>query len=80
MANDARIERALVTPGHDGSAELLLRIRYENGALGTVTLGADAAARLLDRCGADTLEQLVGEPWQQLIHVLDGTGGPSPWT
>ena len=68
---DATIERALVTPGHDGSAELLLHIRYGNGGLGHVSLDADAAARLFDCCGASDLEQLVGQSWRHLMHILD---------
>lgn len=71
---EASIERALVTPGHDGSAELLLYIRYGNGGLGQVSLDAEAAARLFDRCGADHLDQLLGQPWQHLMHILEQPG------
>ncbi len=73
-SEEARIERALVAPGHDGSAELLLRIRHRNGGLDSVTLDAQAAERLLDHCGANELEQLVGQSWRHLLHVLDETG------
>ena len=68
---DASIERAVVTPGHDGSAELLLTIRYGNGGRGQVSLDADAAARLFDRCGASDLDQLAGQSWRHLMHILD---------
>ncbi|TVS14802.1 MAG: hypothetical protein EA417_14545 [Gammaproteobacteria bacterium] len=69
-----RIERALVAPGHDGSAELLLRIRYGDGSSDSVTLDAAAAERLLDQCGATALEQLVGQPWRRLLNVLEQSG------
>lgn len=68
---EATIERAVVSPGHDGSAELLVYIRYDNGGSGHVNLDADAAARLFDRCGAHHLDQLVGQSWQHLMHVLE---------
>lgn len=72
---DATIERAVVTPGHDGSAEMLVYVRYDNGGRGHVNLDAAAAERLFDRCGATHLEQLVGQPWQHLMHILDSSGG-----
>lgn len=68
---DATIERAVVTPGHDGSAELLLTIRYDNGGRGDVSIDADAAARLFDCCGASHLDQLVGQSWRHLMHILE---------
>lgn len=71
---EATIERAVVSPGHDGSAELLVYIRYGNGGRGEVSLDADAAERLFDRCGADDLDQLVGQSWQHLMHILQEPG------
>lgn len=72
---DAAIERAVVAPGHDGSAELLVYIRYDNGGRGCVCLDASAAERLFDRCGVTRLEELAGQPWQHLMHILDQSRG-----
>ena len=47
-----------------------MRVRYENGALGTVTLDADSARRLLEDCAAEAPEELRGQPWQRLLDVL----------
>lgn len=71
---ETTIERAVVTPGHDGSAELLLTLRYGNGGSGHVSLDADGAARLFDRCGVTRLEDLAGQSWQHLMHLLDNPG------
>ncbi|MCC5872553.1 MAG: hypothetical protein JJU22_09170 [Gammaproteobacteria bacterium] len=71
---EATIERAVVTPGHDGSAELLVTIRYGNGGSGHVSLDAGAAERLFDLCGVTRLEDLAGQPWQHLTHILDTPG------
>jgi len=68
---EAAIEDAVVAPGHDGQAVLVVRVRHENGALGTVTLDARQAERLLERCAAGGVEGLRGQPWQQLLHVLE---------
>ncbi len=71
---EATIERAVVTPGHDGSAELLLTIRYDNGGSGHVGLDAHGAARLFERCAATRLEDLVGQSWQHIMHILEQPG------
>jgi len=67
---EAVIAEALVAPGHDGQAELVVRVRYENGALGEVALNADTARRLLEQCGVDNADDLRGQPWHRLLDVL----------
>ena len=61
---------AVVAPGHDGQAQLVVRVRYENGALGSVTLEAHRARRLMEACAAESAEDLRGEPWQRLLDLL----------
>jgi hypothetical protein len=65
------IDAAIVAPGHDGQAVLVVRVRHGNGACDTVTLDAEQARKLLDDCGADSAEKLRGQPWQRLLHVLE---------
>lgn len=67
---EAVITAAEVAPGHDGQAELLLRVRYDNGAVGSVILDADAARRLMENCGARSAADLRGQPWQRLLDVV----------
>jgi hypothetical protein len=67
---EAVIDGAVVAPGHDGQAVLVVRVRHANGALDTVLLDADQARRLLEDCAADNLDALRGQPWQRLLHVL----------
>ena len=69
---EAEIADAVVSPGHDGEAELVVHVRYENGALGTVRLDASCAQRLLDLCGAQDLAGLRGQPWKHLLDVMQG--------
>ena len=68
---EAKIDDAVVAPGHDGQAVLVVRVRHENGAIGTVTLDADQGRRLLENCAAESVDDLRGQPWQQLLHVLE---------
>jgi hypothetical protein len=64
------IEDALVAPGHDGEAQLVVRVRYENGALGSVTLDESCARKLMEDCTANSAADLCGQPWQRLLDVL----------
>jgi hypothetical protein len=64
------ISGAAVTPGHDGEAQLLVHVRYENGATGSVTLGPLQARRLLERCNVERAEDLCGLSWDRLLDPL----------
>jgi hypothetical protein len=68
---EAVIDDAVVAPGHDGQAVLVVHVRHENGAIDTVTLVADQARKLLDDCAARSAEELRGQPWHRLLHVLE---------
>jgi hypothetical protein len=75
------ISGAVVTPGHDGEAQLLVHVRYENGATGCVTLGPEQARRLMERCRVERAEDLCGVSWEQLLDPLPcpgATGLPEP--
>jgi hypothetical protein len=66
---------ARIAPGHDGQAELVVQLRYENGALGSVTLDASCARKLMENCGVEQIAELRGQPWQRLLDVI-GPSGP----
>jgi hypothetical protein len=70
------ITGAIVSPGHDGQAELVVSVRYPNGARGDVTLDAECGRKLMRDCGVDTATELRGQPWKRLLDVLDQE--PSP--
>lgn len=65
------IDDALVAPGHDGQAVLVVRVRHGNGACDTVTLDADQARKLLEDCAADSADALRGQPWRRLLGILE---------
>jgi hypothetical protein len=68
--DDAIVEGAEIVAGHDGAAELLVRLRHANGALGSVTLDPETGFDLLRAGGAESLAALVGRPWLQIIKDL----------
>ncbi len=69
-AAEAVIERAEIAAGHDGSAELALAIRYENGSLGQVTLDADTGFSIMRALGAGDLSGLLGRSWREVSKGL----------
>jgi hypothetical protein len=70
--DDAIIESAEIVAGHDGAAELLVRLRHGNGVLSSVSLDADTSFDLLRGAGADSLDGLVGQPWRLVTRELWG--------
>ena len=69
-ANAPTIVGATVTGGHEGLPELILKIRYENGVVSDVVMENDMGVALLNHCGAQELDALVGEPWSRVLEIL----------
>ena len=67
---DAMIVGAEIAAGHDGKAELLVRLRYENGVEGLVTLDGDVGAALMRACGAEDISHLAGHSWRKILEGL----------
>jgi hypothetical protein len=66
----AVVTAAEIVAGHDGAAELLIRLRHANGAVSAVTLDPDTGFDLLRASSAASLADLVGQPWLALIKDL----------
>jgi hypothetical protein len=73
LAKGAVITGAEVVAAHDGSAELLVRLVYENGAEGVACLDADVGFALMDTCGVGDLAGLEGRSWKEMIRGLSPT-------
>jgi hypothetical protein len=59
---------AEITAGHDGSAELTVRLRQPNGVETPVTLDARMGLALLRRCGATHVDDLAGHSWRNILQ------------
>ena len=68
--DDAVVVAAEIVAGHDGAAEMLVRLRHGNGALGALTLDPETGFDLLRAAGASSLAELIGRPWAHLIKGL----------
>ena len=61
---------AEVAAGHDGTAELIVRLRHENGVEGAVQLDAETGFDLMKAAGAASLDGLVGRAWLEILRGL----------
>ncbi len=64
----AAIKRVEVAAAHDGDAELIVVLSFENGGESLVSLDEYAARALLASCNAQTPDDLIGAGWE---HVRD---------
>ena len=67
-ADEAVIVAVDLVPGHDGTTELLVRLRHPNGAEGPVVLDEETGLRLMNNCGAASLGDLVGQSWRRIVE------------
>lgn len=67
----ARIVSARIAAAHDGSAELVVTLGYDNGGTADVTLDEAAGAALMQACQASDLEGLMGHSWQSVREALN---------
>lgn len=66
--SEAVIRNVRLGAAHDGDAELVVTLAFENGGLTDVTLDHFAASHLMDACAVSRPEALVGQGWR---HVRD---------
>lgn len=66
----AVISDVRVAAAHDGVAELVVTLRYDNGGESDVTLDEVGAAALLEACGSTATEELIGHGWEKVQHAL----------
>ncbi|MCU1503198.1 MAG: hypothetical protein JWM12_2552 [Ilumatobacteraceae bacterium] len=67
-ATEPVIVAAELAAGHDGLAEVLVGIRYPNGAERAVSLPYEAVDEAVEAAGVASLTELIGRPWSVLAH------------
>jgi hypothetical protein len=68
--DDAVIIAAEIVAGHDGAAELMVRLRHGNGAVDALSLDPKTGFDLMAAAGAASLDGLVGRPWLSIVKGL----------
>lgn len=66
----ARIIEARVAAAHEGIAELIVRIEYDNGGTSEVALDQVASNALMTSCDAQSLDDICGHPWEKVRDAL----------
>lgn len=61
---------ASIAGGHDGAAELIVQVRFENGAVRDVAMENDTGLALMAVCDVDSIDDLVGQPWQRFLQAV----------
>jgi hypothetical protein len=67
--DEAVIVGAEIVAGHDGSAELLVRLRHPNGVEAPVQLDEDTGLKLMAACGATHVDDLKGQSWRRIMEA-----------
>ncbi|NKB98919.1 MAG: hypothetical protein GKR90_10560 [Pseudomonadales bacterium] len=55
---------------HEGTAELIVSVRYESGGITDVPLDRHACEALLVACEVDEPDQLIGKSWAKVRDAL----------
>ena len=66
----ATIRNVRVAAAHEGIAELIVSIEYENGGTTEVALDQLATSALMDSCNARSIEDVKGQPWDKVRDAL----------
>ena len=67
--DDPVIVAAEIGAGHDGSAELVLTLRFGSASSTRVTLDTDAGMRLMRICRAQDISELPGHSWRKVLEA-----------
>jgi hypothetical protein len=68
VTDEAVIVGAEMVAGHDGTVELLVRLRHPGGVEGPVLLDEATGLGLMAACGASKLEDLLGQSWRRILE------------
>lgn len=66
----ARIKDARVAAAHEGIAELVVQIEYDNGGVSEIALDQMATSALMKSCAAEDIEQIKGHSWDKVRDAL----------
>ena len=66
----AIIRDVRVAAAHEGIAELVVSIEYENGGTIEVALDQMATSALMDSCNASSIQDVKGQSWDKVRDAL----------
>lgn len=69
--NGAVITGVDLAAAHDGAAELVVTLRFDNGGEQRIALDAYATDHLMRTCEAASADDLVGQGWRPVRDALE---------
>ncbi|MFT5011434.1 MAG: hypothetical protein ACJAX5_003332 [Patiriisocius sp.] len=66
----AKIKHAKITAAHEGIAEMIICIEFDNGGLSEVSLDSFAVDALMKSTRATTVDDLTGTSWESVRDAL----------
>ena len=71
----APISHVQIAAAHDGEAELVVTLSFDNGGQSLVALDEFAASKLLASCAAESADGLIGASWEKVRDALVASSG-----
>lgn len=65
------IKSVRLAAAHEGVAELIVDIQFDNGGTTEVALDRFASQALMDSCHAKSADELVGQSWEHVRDALN---------
>ncbi len=66
----ARIKDVRIAAAHEGIAELIVIVEYDNGGVSEIALDQVASSALIRSCHAQSAEDLIGQSWELVRDAL----------
>ncbi len=66
----AKIKDARIAAAHEGIAELIVQIEYDNGGVSEIALDQMATSALMQACAAQDIEDIKGHSWDKVRDAL----------
>jgi hypothetical protein len=71
--SEAVITNVRLGAAHDGDAELVVTLMFENGGVSEVMLDHFAANHLMEACAVTHPEALLGQDWRRVRDALEAS-------
>ena len=69
----AQVNDIKITASHDGIAETLLVLKYDNGGISQVTLDYSATTALMEACKAKSIDDIIGASWDKVRDAIQAS-------
>jgi len=66
----ATISMVRLGAAHEGHAELLVTLSFDNGGETQIPLDPKTCDRLMTRCAATAIDELIGQDWTHIRDAL----------